>query len=127
MSWMPRLACVVTALAWLAAGGLGFTDVACLCTERIDCILPIVEACAADDGCEDPDGEALSARPCECGPCIDLPIANNLLTHDAANAVGPATIVESAAPAAAVREARAGMLPVTPAGPSPPAPTVLRC
>ena len=128
---MKRAATLVAVVAWLAAGGLGFVEVACIHRDCTECVLPIAQACdTCDDDCPDDECDSIRRSPCDCGPCVDLPIAASLLLDASAPPPeGASLCVELPstvpAPALSVQDDRA-----CPAGPSPPLlapPPVLRC
>lgn len=119
---MTRGACLLVIGVYLAVGGLGFVEVACLCAEREACILPIAEACVVQaDPCDDCDDEgcpSMSDSDCPCGPCVDLLIASSLLLDLPPAEAGP-VVVDMQACTMPVPVAVEGPWR-TPMGPSPP-------
>lgn len=127
---MKHAATLIAIVAYVAAGGLGFTEVACIHADARECVLPLEEMCfSCEDACCDDGVESVSASPCDCGPCVDLLLSASLLTDapgaapDGGALVCKAPVPSLPAPAGEPRFAHA-------TGPSPPATAplaVMRC
>ncbi len=127
---MKHVATLIALVTYVAAGGLGFNEVACVHGDSRECVLPLEETCSAcETSCPDDGAESICASPCGCGPCVDLLLSASLLTDAPAAAPdGGALVCEGPIP---LVTAPAGELQLAhPTGPSPPAtapPIVTRC